>query len=71
MPYMFKEKFANYQVITDGTEIAAEAPEAMHTRSVLYSDHLLELLQQEEYNLYLKHSLFVFLTVKLSVDMTY
>ena len=39
MPYVFKEKFRNNQVITDGTGIAVEAPEAMHTRSVLYSDY--------------------------------
>ena len=39
MPDVFKEKFPNTRVIIDCTEIAVEAPESLHTRSVFYSDY--------------------------------
>ena len=39
MPEVFKEKFPNTRVIIDCTEVAVEAPQALHARSVFYSDY--------------------------------
>lgn len=39
MPEIFKERYPNTRVIIDCTEIAVEAPESLHTRSVYYSDY--------------------------------
>ena len=39
MPDVFKQKFPNTRVIIDCTEIAVEAPESWHARSVFYSDY--------------------------------
>ena len=39
MPDAFKEKYPKTRVIIDCTEVAVEAPESLHTRSVFYSDY--------------------------------
>lgn len=39
MPDMFKKKYPDTRIIVDCTEIAVEAPESLHTRSVYYSDY--------------------------------
>ena len=39
MPDAFKEKYPKTRVIIDWTEVAVEAPESLHTRSVFYSDY--------------------------------
>ena len=39
MPEEFRKRFPNTRVIVDCTEIAVEAPESLHLRSVYYSDY--------------------------------
>jgi hypothetical protein len=39
MPDIFKQRFPNTRIILDCTEIAVEAPESLHMRSIFYSDY--------------------------------
>ena len=73
MPDMFKEKSKKLQLCYRDScrsirVIAQDLCFIQTTSITLHTNHLLELLQQEDYDLYMKYFLLVLLSVKLSVD---